>query len=918
MKAFKHFTALQFFLAQHKPHIVLIQETWLDESTEHLEVPNYNLVSRRDRKATANRGGIMTLQRQDFNGLVHIKNCEEEERSWHFLTLGVETILLANWYRPGATVHDGFAKLYTEVGQYFQEVSGIFIAGDLNVHHKRWLRFSNDNTQVGADLRTFCEFHGMTQLVREPTRKDYLLDLALTDIHKSSAAVLPHLADHKSLLITLPLPEILEKNVKREVWIMAKADWPNLRKELQNYNWQPLRHGTGEDALTFFLEVLWLHLVKYIPRRELDIVKRSHPWLNDRSKKALQEKSDAEGTPNFETASKKCATILAEERLKHVAHVKDKMAKLEPGHKQWWKINRELLHRKGTLSSIPTLRENGNWIRDAKEKANLLARTLKAKAELPEELVDTPFFGSADHGSEVFMAFRSRTTKRLFKELDVKKATGCDMISAVILKLLCDCLAVPFTIVVRRLFYEGCWPLVWKRHLICPIFKRGAAFKPDNYRGIHLTTILSKVAERLVAVHLVPALRCKAFGDNQWAFSTGLSSRDLVCMLVMSFVLAVCMGKKIGGFLSDISGAFDRVCKEYLLAKLQGFGVGQDMLQFLDSYLAPRIGNVVVQGQYSEDMIIDNSVFQGTVLGPPLWNTYFSDVNVPAKSTGGREAMFADDLNVFQEFDRQQPLPEIQGTLEKCRDKVHKWGRTNRVSFDPSKEHLVVLHPTANHGACFKLLGLLVDTDLRMHTAIDQLLTKIRPKITAILRTRAYYSVSQLLTQFKTHIWGLMETNMGGIFHAATHLLAKIDQTQARFLREVGLSEEQAFMEFNFAPPKLRRNIGILGLLHKRVLGLCHPSFDRLLPWYSTRFSEARGLGHSKQLYGHWVEVSHYRGLFSRSIFAMVDIYNNLPQQAVDASSVTSFQQYLIHIARTRCQSEDVAWSSSFCRRTLE
>ena len=81
-------------------------------------------------------------------------------------------------------------------------------------------------------------------------------------------------------------------------------------------------------------------------------------------------------------------------------------------------------------------------------------------------------------------------------------------------------------------------------------------------------------------------------------------------------------------------------------------------------------------------------------------------------------------------------------------------------------------------------------------------------------------------------------------------LLVKIDKTQARFLRELGLSKEQAFMDFNFAPPNLRRNVGILGLLHKRVLGLCHPSFERLLPWYNSRFSEARGLGHSRQLYG--------------------------------------------------------------------
>ena len=134
-------------------------------------------------------------------------------------------------------------------------------------------------------------------------------------------------------------------------------------------------------------------------------------------------------------------------------------------------------------------------------------------------------------------------------------------------------------------------------------------------------------------------------------------------------------------------------------------------------------------------------------------------------------------------------------------------------------------------------------------------------------------------------------------------------------MRELDISVEQALLKFNFASPQIRRNIGILGLLHKRVLGKCHPSFNLLLPWYSSRFDVPRGLGHDKQLYGHNVEVTHCQVLWDRSIFAMTDVYNNLPQHTVDASSVKIFQQYLIHIVRTRCQQGDHNWLSSLCGR---
>ena len=123
-------------------------------------------------------------------------------------------------------------------------------------------------------------------------------------------------------------------------------------------------------------------------------------------------------------------------------------------------------------------------------------------------------------------------------------------------------------------------------------------------------------------------------------------------------------------------------------------------------------------------------------------------------------------------------------------------------------------------------------------------------------------------------------------------------------------------MEYAFAPPSLRRNIGALGFLHKRVLGNCHPSIVNLLTFWTDQPEEIRARGHSKKLYGHNVEIQFQRAMYNRSIFAMVDIYNNLPQHVVDVTSVSSFQHYLTHIARTRCQSGDPRWANSFCTRS--
>ena len=125
---------------------------------------------------------------EGFQCSVHFANSDREERSWHFLKLGVDTILFGNWYRPGASVWDGFSDLHEEMGQYFSQVAGFALAGDLNIHHRQWLRFFNDDTRIGPEIKAFCDFHGMFQVVRQPTRYDpvseqiqYMMNLAITD-----------------------------------------------------------------------------------------------------------------------------------------------------------------------------------------------------------------------------------------------------------------------------------------------------------------------------------------------------------------------------------------------------------------------------------------------------------------------------------------------------------------------------------------------------------------------------------------------------------------------------------------------------------------------------------------------------------------------------------------------------------------
>ena len=113
--------------------------------------------------------------------------------------------------------------------------------------------------------------------------------------------------------------------------------------------------------------------------------------MNARCQNAIAAKNSAEGHASFKDQREKCAGVLAEEHQKYVATLKEKIGKLKKGSKQYWRLNRELLCKKGRCSSIPPLRDGTLWVNSSKDKANVFAKTFAGKAVLPDESVDWRF-----------------------------------------------------------------------------------------------------------------------------------------------------------------------------------------------------------------------------------------------------------------------------------------------------------------------------------------------------------------------------------------------------------------------------------------------------------------------------------------------------------------------------------------------
>ena len=164
------------------------------------------------------------------------------------------------------------------------------VAGDLNIHHLPWLLFSNGSTIEGDLMKNMCDDLGLRQIVRAPTRNQYLLDLCLTDMEGVKVSIEPSISDHSALMIRVPLQIEKHVDVSREVWHYRGASWHALNQELMHWDWQPLNHGSVDNAANIFVGVV-SHLVsKHVPHKIISMKKSTCPWLTPRCNEAIEAK----------------------------------------------------------------------------------------------------------------------------------------------------------------------------------------------------------------------------------------------------------------------------------------------------------------------------------------------------------------------------------------------------------------------------------------------------------------------------------------------------------------------------------------------------------------------------------------------------------------------------------------------------
>ena len=151
--------------------------------------------------------------------------------------------------------------------------------------------------------------------------------------------------------------------------------------------------------------------------------------------------------------------------------------------KRYWKIIKNTLGKNKSANSIPVLKYNDLTFTTGEEKANCLNSYFVNCVDRDEFLYEQPPYLNASTG--LLMQDIICTEAQVHKELvslNVKKATGPDNLSNILLKHCAESLVEPLTFIFQKSLQLGQFPECWKKSNVIAIYKKkGPKDSPESY-----------------------------------------------------------------------------------------------------------------------------------------------------------------------------------------------------------------------------------------------------------------------------------------------------------------------------------------------------------------------------------------------------------------------------------------------------
>ena len=444
--------------------------------------------------------------------------------------------------------------------------------------------------------------------------------------------------------------------------------------------------------------------------------------------------------------------------------------------KQFWDTVRRVSNKKGQPANNISCE---TWFKHFKD---LLTKETHSDllVDHNEDEEETSYFNRPISRQEVSLAIQ---------KIKQRKAPGPDGIIGEILKHGCNSNTVLdfFVHFFNALFDKGIYPEMWTESIVLTLHKKGDVNNPNNYRGISLSNVSSKLYSTIINYRLQEwVTENNITGEFQAGFKRNYSTVDHMFTLMAFIQKQLSLKRKLYVAFIDFEKAFDSVNRSIMWPILLKNGIKGKLFRCIIIMYNNVKARIRCRGNLTDYINCTSGVKQGDVCSPILFSLFINELTTEVVANGRHGARFTTDiLQIFILLlaDDVALMSETVVGLQNQLNSLDRAATRLQLRVNMTKSNIIVFRkggylsarerwtfgrtimPVVN---MYKYLGIYFTTRLTFNPACKDLASKAKRAVLNIMQKlsvlgsqsfaifiKLFDSQVQPIMQYGAELWGL-------------------------------------------------------------------------------------------------------------------------------------------------------------------